>query len=49
MRDFRPTSEEPSYVRAVLAGEQPTIENDPQLDAVTVFEELAGGEQTEAR
>ena len=49
MRDVRPTSDVPDYVMAVRAGEQPIIGNDAHLNAVTVFEELPGGEPTEAR
>jgi hypothetical protein len=39
MRSVRPTNNVPDYVLAILAGEQPIID-DPQLSAVTVFEEL---------
>ena len=40
MRSVRPTSNVPEYVLAIRAGEQPIIE-DQELNAVTVFEELA--------
>jgi hypothetical protein len=48
MRDVRPTNDVPNYVLAIRAGEQPVID-DPQLNSVTVFEELTGRERTALR
>jgi hypothetical protein len=48
MRSVQPTNNVPDYVLAVRAGEQPVIE-DPQLNAVTVFEELPNPARGEER
>ena len=48
IRDVRPTSNVPEYVLAIRAGEAPVIE-DPELQAVTIFEELPSQERAQLR
>lgn len=47
--DMRPASDIPEYVQQVRMGEQPVIEDDPELEGVTVFEELPNPERHEER
>ncbi|SRR5258706_6911292 len=47
--DMRPASDVPAYVQQVRVGEQPVIEDDPQLEGVTVFEELPNPERPDER